>query len=110
MNNHDCKEQLKILYGVKCMLTGLESKKLTYHHIMKKEHGGKTTIENGSNLINEIHAWLHKMECNDKQTYHLVNECLELYKQCMDREDIELINEWEAECQPKLVKKIRRNK
>ena len=109
MNNQACREELKALYGCKCMLTGILTERLTYHHIVKKQYGGKATIINGANLVGKIHNWLHIAECKDRELYNLVNECLELYKQCMDREDIELINEWEYECQPKFVKKIRRS-
>ena len=35
-------------------------KELSYHHIQKREHGGKATIENGALLRVENHAWFHK--------------------------------------------------
>ena len=35
-------------------------KQMTYHHIVKKEYGGKATVENGALLRAENHAWFHK--------------------------------------------------
>jgi hypothetical protein len=35
-------------------------KMLTYHHIVKKEHGGRATVENGALLSAENHAWFNK--------------------------------------------------
>ena len=35
-------------------------KQLSYHHIQKREHGGKATVENGALLRVENHVWFHK--------------------------------------------------
>lgn len=100
--NGYAKEQLKILYGCKCMLTGIkEKKKLTFHHIIKAEHGGPATANNGANLIGEIHSWLHcSIENNDPELFALINECLQLYKICLDLNEQRLIEHYEQECMP----------
>ena len=38
----------------------MKMKQLTYHHIKKKEYGGRATIENGAILSAENHSWFHK--------------------------------------------------
>ena len=100
--NKSAKESLKILYGSRCMLTGIKQKKLTYHHCQaKKEQGGKSTTENGVNLIGDIHSWLHcSIECHDIEMYYLINECLLLYKKCLDQNLGELIQDYEQEIMP----------
>ena len=35
-------------------------KQLTYHHIQKKENGGKATVENGAILSAENHQWFNQ--------------------------------------------------
>lgn len=50
---------------------------LTYHHLVKKENGGKVTEDNGAILKRYNHEWLHSLP-SDKQ--ELVNEKLRQYK------------------------------
>lgn len=110
MGNRECRVKLKILYGCRCLLTGLktESKKnQTLHHIVKKESGGKTTVENGAILIDKIHRWLHSLEHSDTELYKLVNECIELYKKCLDKEEKELMDQWKKEVQPLFRERMR---
>jgi hypothetical protein len=99
------KEQLKILYGCRCLLTNVKSNRLDYHHIDKKEYGGKVTVDNGVNLIKEIHEWLHRLENTDIELFYLINECLKLYKQCLDRDEKALIEQYETECIPLFYEK-----
>lgn len=40
-------------------------KELTYHHILPKNYGGKTTFENGALLIRESHNYIHTIEAFD---------------------------------------------
>ena len=108
MSNAKASEKLKILYGCRCLLTNTETDKLHYHHIKKKEHGGKATVANGANLIREIHQWLHQLEYSDIELYHLVNECLQYYKLCLDLQELKLIEQYETECIPEFRKKLRR--
>ena len=106
MRNKEARLKLQVLYGCRCLLTNIETDKLHYHHIKKKEHGGITTVANGAPLIKEIHQWLHSLEHTDIELYHLVNECLTYYKYCLDIEHSELINQFESECVPEFKKKV----
>lgn len=108
MTNKEAREQLQVLYGCRCLLTGIKTDKLSFHHILKKEHGGKATVENGAQIINEIHCWLHNLENTDIELFNLVNETLDLYKQCTDLELVELIEQYESECMPEFRKKLTR--
>ena len=106
--NKSAKESLNILYGSRCMLTGIKQKRLTYHHCQaKKEQGGKATVENGVNLIGDIHSWLHcDIECHDIEMYYLINECLLLYKKCLDQGLEELVQDYEQEIMPMYRKQL----
>ena len=105
--NKSAKESLKILYGSRCMLTGIKQSRLTYHHCQaKKEQGGKATTENGVNLERDIHSWLHSFECHDIEMYYLINECLLLYKKCMDQNLEELVQDYEQELMPMYRKEL----
>ena len=48
----------------------------TYHHILKKENGGKERIENGAILTRIAHEYLHKIECKDIELYNYINNVL----------------------------------
>jgi hypothetical protein len=100
MSNKGAKETLKTLYGCRCMLTGVKAKRLQYHHIYKKEYGGRATVENGANVINEIHRFTHEQERIDKELFYLINDCLLCYKECIDRGLTELVEEYECEVMP----------
>lgn len=109
MTNKEAREQLQVLYGCRCLLTNIKTDRLTYHHcLLKKQHGGKVTIDNGAQIINEIHQWLHKLEHTNIELFDLVNECLDLYKQVMDLGLTDLIEQYETECMPEYRKKIKR--
>ena len=109
-NNKKIKLKLINIYGCRCMLTGISVQKdsnLSYHHIIKKEHGGRTNIENGAALLIEIHQWLHNnIESKDKEMFCLINECLKLYKKCLDLNKTELIKEYEEEIMPLFRKEL----
>lgn len=51
---------------------------LTYHHIVKREHGGLMTLENGALLTVIGHRYLHIIECKDYQIYMAISKMLEL--------------------------------
>ena len=55
----------------------LVRKDMTFHHIIKKEHGGKEIIENGLLLMPVAHQYLHLIECFDYPTY---GELTEIFK------------------------------
>lgn len=113
-NNKRIKKILINKYGCFCMMTGISVQKdsdLSYHHIVKREYGGRTTIENGATLLIEIHQWLHNnIESKDKEMFYLINECLKLYKKCLDLNKTELINEYEEEIMPLFRKELSKNK
>ena len=46
---------------------------LTFHHILKKEDGGKYTIDNGALLTTRAHEHLHVIESIDKSIYDEIN-------------------------------------
>ena len=48
----------------------------TYHHLIKRENGGKETIENGAILTRIAHEYLHKIECKDIELYNYINNVL----------------------------------
>lgn len=108
MTNKEAREQLQVLYGCRCLLTNIDTDKLTYHHLIKKSKGGRATVDNGVQLIAEIHQWTHSLEHTDMELYDLVNETLDLYKQCLDLGNEELINQYENECMPEFRKKLTR--
>lgn len=51
---------------------------LTFHHIVKKEHGGKATIDNGALLTHNAHNYLHVIEFKDIETYNYINKMFEI--------------------------------
>lgn len=77
-SNKSAKNKLIELYGEECFIEKLhlrkggykekytgkaqreKMKQLTYHHIVKKEQGGRATVENGALLSAENHSWFHK--------------------------------------------------
>ena len=52
----------------------LVRKDLTFHHIVKRENGGKREISNGALLIPVAHQYLHLIEYKDKETYNAINK------------------------------------
>lgn len=109
LSNEQARYELGILYGLKCMLTGGD-RNLTYHHIWKKCYGGNNSVENGALLCRQIHEWLHYAEKNNPGLYHLINECLRLYKESIEKEQQELIDQWENEVMPKARGEIKEAK
>lgn len=76
-SNKRAKQRLIELYGEECFIDKLHLRKgnnkkyksngqrkrmkqLTYHHIIKKENGGKATVENGALLSAENHEWFNQ--------------------------------------------------
>lgn len=55
----------------------VRKKDLTFHHIIKKEYGGKETIENGALLLPIPHHYLHVIEYRDIKTYIAINKIFE---------------------------------
>ena len=48
----------------------------TYHHCIKRCHGGKETIENGAILTKNMHEYLHIVELRDLELYNYINNVL----------------------------------
>lgn len=48
----------------------------TYHHILKRCHGGIETIENGAILTKFSHQYLHIIETRDLEAYNQINNIL----------------------------------
>ena len=47
-----------------------------FHHIVKREHGGKLEISNGAILGELSHQYLHIVECKDLEMYIYLNNIL----------------------------------
>lgn len=52
----------------------VRKEEMTFHHIDKKESGGKLEIDNGALLIPVAHQYLHLIECKDIETYVSLNK------------------------------------
>lgn len=94
-SNKSAKNKLIELYGEECFINKLHlrpggykekykskgqykrMKQLTYHHIVKKEHGGRATVENGALLSAENHAWFHKQTAIEQAR---LNDIFQQYK------------------------------
>ena len=93
-SNKSAKNKLIELYGEECFIEKLHlrpggykekykskgqykrMKQLTYHHIVKKEHGGRATVENGALLSAENHAWFHKQSAaKQAELNRIFQEC-----------------------------------
>lgn len=81
----------------------LVKSQVTYHHILKREDGGKKEIENGALLMPTAHQYLHLIECKDLETYHTLNKLFKIINNQMaepnqeQREIIEyLLQEFEV--------------
>lgn len=51
---------------------------LTYHHIVKKEHGGLYTLDNGALLTMTAHQYLHIIECKEIKLFDMLNKMFEI--------------------------------
>ncbi len=86
-------ELIKI-YGNICMLGDkitLQNYN-TLHHIIKQEHKGKTSIENGALLSRLMHEYLHFIENWYYGEYDYINEYLKYYKETRDDEERKRMN------------------
>jgi hypothetical protein len=109
-NNRRAKEQLILLYGARDMLTGEKASKsdLTYHHTWTKAvNGGRATVENGSNLLPKTHQWLTELESKNKSQYWDINEAIMNYKEALDKNNLCLIMEYEAEIMPEIEERVK---
>lgn len=51
---------------------------LTFHHIVKREDGGKATLDNGALLTYNAHNYLHVIEFKEIDTYNYINKMFEI--------------------------------
>ena len=70
----------KPISGLDWMNYRLVKKDLTFHHIEKKEFGGKRVVENGCLLmpVASAHQYLHLIECKDIETYITLNKLFKI--------------------------------
>lgn len=59
----------------------LVRKDLTFHHIVKREDGGKKVITNGALLMPVAHQYLHLIEYKDIETYNAINKIFGIVNQ-----------------------------
>ena len=67
----------------------------SFHHIIKREHGGKEVIENGAVLNKTAHEYLHIIEYKDIGTYIAINKILKIINEQRDKpttEQLEIIS------------------
>lgn len=62
---------------------------LTFHHIVKREHGGKAIITNGALLLNVSHNYLHTIERKDFESYLFLNKMFEIINSQLHEPDLE---------------------
>lgn len=67
----------------------------TYHHLVKKENGGKETIENGAVLMPNSHQYLHLIEYKEYDIYYAVNEIMKICnkKGFVEIDDLKIISQ-----------------
>lgn len=54
---------------------------VTFHHIIKREDGGRRDIENGALLMPVAHQYLHLIEYKDIETYNAINRIFKYINQ-----------------------------
>ncbi|MBR6682994.1 MAG: hypothetical protein IKL38_01505, partial [Firmicutes bacterium] len=54
---------------------------VTFHHIIKRENGGRRDIENGALLMPVAHQYLHLIEYKDIETYNAINRIFKYINQ-----------------------------
>lgn len=75
------KEMLKIykpISNLDWLNYKLVKKNITFHHIQKKEDGGKQVIDNGALLMPISHQYLHLIEYKDIETYIALNKIFKI--------------------------------
>ena len=97
-SNKEAKQELIKRYGAECFIDKLHLRpdterkykgkaqykrmqQLTYHHIKKKESGGKATVENGAILKESNHIWLNNQP---KIVQDKLNDIFQTYKHLED--------------------------
>ena len=107
MRNKQARKELEKRYGKGCFIEKLHLRKddtprvykskgqlkrmkqLTYHHILEKSKGGRTSIENGAVLSRENHTWFHQQPLESQAQ---INEIFQKYKAYIDECKIEYVD------------------
>lgn len=107
-SNKRVREELEKRYGKECFIEKLhlridtqprrykskgqmkKMKQLTYHHILERYKGGKTTIANGALLSRENHSWFH-LQSKENQSY--MNRAFQRYKKQVDECNIVFVDD-----------------
>jgi hypothetical protein len=74
-------EIYKPISGLDWLNYKLVKDKVTFHHIKKRDNGGKKTIENGALLMPIAHQYLHLIESKDMNIYIGINKIFEYINQ-----------------------------
>lgn len=72
-----------------CFMGYTLDKTASFHHIVKREHGGKEVIENGAVLNKTAHEYLHIIEYKDYDTFIAINKILKIINEQKDKPTIE---------------------
>ena len=96
MKNREARNLLKEIYGDGCFMerAGIRIRKaktldrtISYHHLKRRCDGGETSIENGANLANYNHQWLHEQS---EKTQREINQILKDFKYRLDLARLEI--------------------
>ena len=78
-----------------CFMGYTLDKTASFHHIVKREKGGKEEISNGAVLNKNAHEYLHIIEYKDIGTYIAINKILKIINEQRDKpttEQLEIIS------------------
>ena len=79
-------EQIEAMGGIKTFKVFVQEKRfkgkpishqITYHHLVHKSEGGKATVENGANVEEVAHQYLHSLPRNQEE---IINNMLREFK------------------------------
>lgn len=79
-------EQIEAMGGIKTFKVFVQEKRfkgkpinhqITYHHLVHKSEGGKATVENGANVEEVAHQYLHSLPRNQEE---IINDMLREFK------------------------------
>lgn len=62
---------------------------LTFHHIIKREHGGKAEVSNGALLLKKSHNYLHVIEYKDLSIYIAINKIFKIINSQLEEPNLE---------------------
>ena len=74
-----------------CFMGYTLDKTASFHHIVKREDGGKEVIENGAVLNKTAHEYLHIIEYKDIGTYIAINKILKIINERREKQ-LEIIS------------------